>query len=1104
MKCSLLQRPILLVMAMLCFSIGTLAQNMLLNMSNVTVKQAMNELKNKSGYSFVYSAGDIDTNRKVDIKAANVTDAINQILDGQDVAYEIQERNIVLRKSYIENSKDGVILLRGNVKDSNGEPIVAASVMEKGTQNGTVTDLDGNFSISIAKGSQLAISCLGYESMTLRPDRTGRVDVVMDYDTEFLNEVVVIGYGTIKKKDLTGAVTAVDSKAITDRHATNLTQALQGVVAGLQVTNSNGDPASSATLRVRGVTSIGTSDPLVIVDGVPGDISAIKPEDIENISVLKDAASAAIYGSRAAAGVILITTKRARDGEMRLTYSYEYALRSPTTYPKMVGAIDYMKLKNEIAYNDNPNGGWNQVYAQDIIDNYGQLIVDDPNHYADTDWWKAVFKPSAPRQTHAVGISGGGKNVRTNISLRYDKFGFLDRSENHSREHYYVRANTDFDINKFFEAHADISYRQAKVKNPINLLYNAYRIPATYPAYWTDGRIATVKDSENPIPQMRPEAGNEHIDDNQISFKGELNFKPISQLRLSLVAAPNFQLYDSKRTIRQLGFTTYDDPNTIIGYYPNNKTNQVDQNRNKAYNITMQALSNYNKSFGQHDITLLGGYEYFYQKLDNLGASDNFHELIGYPYLDNAPKDYQYVSGNASEYSYRSWFGRINYAYHDKYLFEANIRYDGSSRFDRGNRWASFPSFSAGWVISEEKFIKSIRHWLDLLKLRASWGKLGNERIGSFYPYQALLTISNVPLVDDSSSITGSTATAQTTYNVRDISWETTSSWDVGLDMLLLNSRLNLTFDYYRKKTSDMLLAVQIPMFMGYDNPQVNAGDMHTNGWDLSAGWRDHLGDFNYSVSFNLSNAVSKMDDLNHTIFYSGNTITREGTEYRQFYGYKNKGIYQTQEDVENSPKLNNNFKIGDIKYEDISGPEGVPDGKISPEYDRVPLKSSLPHYLFGLTLNATWRGFDASIFFQGVGQQYVQYDHDQIVGNNNSWASFPKTLLGNYWSNNNSPEQNAKVKYPRITDTNGEGDYLSSDFWIYNNHYMRCKSITLGYTIPQKIANKFFVDGLRVYMAGENLFSLNNMLSGYDPELPHGQNYPFMCSFIFGVNLNF
>ena len=357
MKCSLLQRPILLVMAMLCFSIGTLAQNMLLNMSNVTVKQAMNELKNKSGYSFVYSAGDIDTNRKVDIKAANVTDAINQILDGQDVAYEIQERNIVLRKSYIENSKDGVILLRGNVKDSNGEPIVAASVMEKGTQNGTVTDLDGNFSISIAKGSQLAISCLGYESMTLRPDRTGRVDVVMDYDTEFLNEVVVIGYGTIKKKDLTGAVTAVDSKAITDRHATNLTQALQGVVAGLQVTNSNGDPASSATLRVRGVTSIGTSDPLVIVDGVPGDISAIKPEDIENISVLKDAASAAIYGSRAAAGVILITTKRARDGEMRLTYSYEYALRSPTTYPKMVGAIDYMKLKNEIAYNDNPNGG---------------------------------------------------------------------------------------------------------------------------------------------------------------------------------------------------------------------------------------------------------------------------------------------------------------------------------------------------------------------------------------------------------------------------------------------------------------------------------------------------------------------------------------------------------------------------------------------------------------------------------------------------------------------------------------------------------------------------------------------------------------------------
>lgn len=1100
------------IMAMLlCGSMGIQAHGQSLRLRNVTVRKAMTELRQETGYTFVFASSEVDVSRRVNVNAENVHEAVDQILSGQPVTYEIRGKNVVVSRRPA-NHADGQQqqqagqrkqTVTGHVTDHNGEPIVGATIMEKGTQNATVTDVDGNFTLAVSPKAQLDISYIGFVPQTVRVGG-GKFNVSMEEDTESLNEVVVVGYGTLKKKDLTGAVAAVDSKTITDRHASSLSQALQGAVAGLTVTNSSGDPTASASLRVRGTTSIGTSDPLVIIDGVPGDMNTVNPDDVESMTVLKDAASAAIYGSRAAAGVILITTKRAKKGDLRLNYNYEYALNSPTTHPKMASAVDYMKLKNEVAYNDNPGGGWNQQFAQSTIENYDQLMADDPNHYADIDWWKTIFKSSAPRQTHTVSLMGGGDKVRTNVSLRYDKFGFLDRSDNHSREHYLARINNDFTFNKYIEAHADVSFRQAKVHSPRTLLYNGYRIPSTYPAYYTDGRIATVKDSESPIAQMSRDAGWSNITNNQLSFKGEVDIKPVEGLRLAFVAAPNFQFYDDKTVTRQLGFASYEDPNTIIGYYPNNKTNSVAQDRNRNHDITMQALANYNVTINKlHDIALLGGYEYFYQKWDNLGASDDFHELIDYPYLSNAPKDYQYVSGNATEYSYRSWFGRVNYSYADKYLFEANVRYDGSSRFAKDNRWATFPSFSAGWVISEENFMKPIRSWLDQLKLRASWGKLGNERIGSYYPYQALLSISNTALVNGG-AVNGASAAAQTTYNVRDITWETTTSWDVGLDMLLLNSRLNFTFDLYRKKTTDMLLAVQIPMFMGYDNPSVNAGDMHTNGWDLSAGWRDHAGEFNYSVAFNLSNSVSKMGNLNGTIFYSGNTISRQGTEYREWYGYRALGIYQTQEDVDNSPKLNNNYKVGDLKYEDISGPDGVPDGRISPEYDRVPLKSSFPHFIYGLTFNATWHGFDASVVFQGVGQQYAQYDHDQIYGHNNDWANFPNTLLGNYWSTNNTDEQNQHVKYPRLTVTNGGDVLLSSNYWLYNNHYLRLKNLTIGYTLPQNITQKFFVQRLRFYVAGENLFSINNTLDGYDPEMPTGKGFPIMRSVMFGANVNF
>lgn len=1069
--------------------------------------QAITELiQTQTNMSVDYTESIIASDTKIRIrkKAIKLSDLLEHMLKGHYLTYKINGRHIIIyrvEKNAIESEPSGKTIASGKVLDENGEPLVGVTVLEKGTNNGTITDQDGNFRLTMSShDNTVTFSYIGFMPQTIKPGTNMKVRMVTE--SSELNEVVVIGYGTLKKKDLTGAVAAINNKAIEERHTTDISTALQGAVSGMSVTRGGGEPGSTATLRVRGVTTISTSDPLVIIDGVPGDMNSVNPDDVESISVLKDAASAAIYGSRAAAGVILITTKRAQKGELKLNYNYEYAATSPTTHPTYVHAIDYMNMTNELRYNDNPSGGKNQVYTQDLIDNYPKYMQENPDEYSDTDWYSAVFKGYAPRQTHTVSIMAGGEKARTGVSLRYDKMETIYKSGNSGREHYLARINNDFYISKFIEAHIDANFRMAKYKKPNYSLFDteSYTIPPIYPVRWKDGRFCDVKDGGNTLVKASEDAGNTKINNTHIGFKGEINFKPIDGLRISLVAAPNFSLFDNKHFVRKLGYTHLEDPNTIKGWY--NATTSLSQQRNKSQNITTQALINYNKTIGHHDIALLGGFEYYYAKWDNLSASADKFELSTYPYLDLAPKDYQFVGGNAQEYSYRSWFGRINYSYSNRYLFEANIRHDGSSRFAEDNRWATFPSVSLGWLLSEENFMKQTRKWLDELKLRVSWGKLGNERIRSYYPYQASIDFGTAALMNGGSA-TAVTTAAQVTYAVKDISWETTTSWNIGIDAVALHNRLNFTFDIYRKKTSDMLLAVQIPMFLGYENPSVNAGDMHTNGWDFEAGWRDHCGDFNYSVKFNLSDSKSKMGNLNGTIFYSGNCISREGTEYMQYYGYKCKGIYQTQEQVENSARLNKNITVGDLQYEDISGPDDKPDGIISAEYDRVPLKSSLPHYTYGLTFNGSYKGFDASIIFQGVGKQYSVINSMQASGLNYNWLNFPTLIQGKYWSPYNTEEQNAKAIYPRLTEKNRGANFTMSDYWLYNNHYLRCKNITLGYTIPKKYTEKFYVQRLRLYIAASDLFCFKNSPKGWDPESSFW-SYPIMKSIMFGLNLNF
>ena len=995
--------------------------------------------------------------------------------------------------------------VKGRVVDGSGEAVIGATVMEKGTTNGTVTDFDGNFSIQVGDGAQLEISYIGYKTVTLLAKPGTDMNITITEDSEMLEDVVVVGYGTMKKKDLTGAVGSIKGDDLSSRRTTQLSTALQGVVSGVTVTRGSGDPGSGTSIRVRGITTMGDSSPLVIVEGVPGDINQVNPDDVENMTVLKDAASASIYGSRAAAGVIVITTKHAKEDDLSLAYNFEYGVEIPTNLPKFVGAQRYMEMFNELRYNDNPSGGWYQRFTEDEVANWVKNNATDPDKYPVVNWQKLLVKSSAPRSTHSINLAGGGKVVQSKVSFRYDKTEGLHVNKNYER--FMIRANNDFKINKFLEAHLDVNFNRARYVTPQidPFQIQNMQIPSIYADRWTNGMWGDVKDGANTLARIT-DGGNRTYWDNTIAGKAGIDIIPLKGLKISAVVAPNYHFYKQKLFVKQVPYTFADDPNTIKGYMGDCFTTKLTEQRDDNYDVTTQLFANYAVDLGQHSITAMAGYEDYHAFWENLTASRDQYKMTGYPYLNAGPADFRDNTGDAYEYAYRSFFGRLTYSFANRYLLQANIRRDGSSRFHSDNRWATFPSFSAGWIISEEPFMqKANLPWLSYLKLRGSWGRLGNERIGSYYPYQAAMGFGTAMFLDGSNVVTDLTA-AQLDYAVKDISWETTETWDIGLDANFLNNRLWFTFDFYRKDTKDMLLNVQIPQFIGYNSPSVNAGRMKTVGFDLELGWRDQINDFHYSITANLSDFISKMGNMNGTQVLGAKT-KMEGSEFDEWYGFVSEGLFLTQEDLDRSAKLNMNTQVGDIKYKDISGPDGVPDGLISPEYDRVLLGGSLPRYTFGINFNASWKGFDFGMVFQGVAKQNARITPMMVEGYQNQWGDFPVELDGNYWSSKNSDAENAAVKYPRLTYSNRAANYgQMSDYWIFNGRYLRMKNLTLGYTLPKTLTQKAHMNNVRVYVSGSDLFCLHNYPQGWDPERTSGSNagYPITTSLLFGLSVQF
>ncbi|MGL4853282.1 MAG: SusC/RagA family TonB-linked outer membrane protein [Phocaeicola sp.] len=973
----------------------------------------------------------------------------------------------------------------GKVVDANGEPIIGATIKEKGASNGTVTDLEGSFRLDISTNAVLEISYIGYQTQEWKVENGKPITVTLKEDTEVLSEVVVVGYGVQKKVNLTGAVTAVDKSEIAARPVGQLSTALQGMAPGVTVTTNSGQPGlDTGTIRIRGRGTLNDNDPLVLIDGIEGNINDVDANDIESMSILKDAAASSIYGVRAANGVILITTKRGESGQTKITYSNYVGWQSPTRMADYVGAQDFMKLSNLVA--ENSDRGANYYYSQEQIAAYDNPNR-DLNKYADNNWIQDILTGSGFQQEHSLGLQGGNEGVKYALSANYlDQSGLI---QNMDFERFTLRLNTDIKVSEQIRLNVDLSARLANRSEPRLGAWGQFGTAhATNPTYvnkYTDGTWAVVR-GENNIMRIQEEGGLNEYKSNLYTAGFNASYQPFADLKFTGIA--NFKMRDDYNSLHQRSLiysTNFPENSQFRTIGMNNITKQSDKYAFTNY----QGLANYSKTLSKHHLALLMGVSYLKERGDNLTGYRTGIPNGELTQINAGGRDGQNTTGSASEYGLFSLFGRLNYSYQDKYLLEANIRRDGSSRFSKNQRWGWFPSFSAGWRISEEAFLKEVET-IDNLKLRASWGELGNDKIGN-YPYQTTYSLGNYPFGGTLNQTAG-----MSVYPNTDLTWETTRMTNIGLDFSTLSNRLSFTFDYYVKTTRDILMRLPILSMVGLSAPYQNAGKVQNKGWEVAVNYSDKIGtDFHYSVGFNLSDVKNEVLDIKGTDRLSSdnnNNVTGliTGKPINSYYGYQALGLYQTQEQLQKYPGISSSVGLGDIIYQ-----KQTESGSFSFD-DMVYQGSNIPRYTYGVNLGAEYRGFDFSAFLQGVAKVSI---HTLAI------EKAPMNTDGNFRSDHldSWTATNTDAQFPRLVTTNQ--NYQSSSFWIKSGAYLRLKNVQLGYTLPKSILAKTPISKCRIYASGINLLTLSGLPSDIDPESPNdARYYPQVKTYTFGVNLEF
>ena len=996
------------------------------------------------------------------------------------------------------------VLVQGKIVDADNTEIVGAVVKIKDRSVGTVTDAKGHFSINVGVGEVLEFSYLGYRPKSLKITNAQRNLVIkLEEDAVLLDNVVVIGYGTNSKEKLTGSVATVGTADFKNRPITDVSIALQGKVPGMQVTQLSGQPGDDgSSINIRGIGTLNDSSPLIIIDGFESSFDKVDPKDIESISVLKDAASAAIYGNKAANGVILITTKKGKSGKLSVEYNGYFAIQNVTRFPDLLGSVDFMELYNEARM----NSGLQPAYSEEWIDHFRK--GDNPGVYPDRNWADFYFKP-APQHNHYLKVNGGTEQLTYTFSVGYlDQDGILDGT---SYQKYSFRSNV---TSSLFDN---------KLKIGTNL--SGYKGLRTDLVNGTEGTLSHIIQMQPMVTAkmegygwtswfyddaVKEAGGSKDFD--KTNFNGNFNLQWQITPQLKLEGAVNYDINHEFIRTYAPNATLYAVETGSNGEQTIGKINTVEswikESAQQQSSLSSYATLNYWFNIHEdHHLKFLAGAQQSEWK-DKFYWTERKRLTADLPTLEVGDPTTQKNGGWESEVKSLSLFGRFNYDYKNKYLFEANIRYDGSSKFATGHKWGTFPSFSTGWRISEENFMKDHIRWIDELKLRASWGQLGNEKIWSSYAGTDILSVGSANYVWNNQMYTGS---ALAYVANKDLSWETTTQWNLGLDLTLFKS-LNFSGDFYIKETSDILMQLPVSSTFGFtEDPWHNAGKVRNIGAEFSVSYSKMItralelnGGFN--LSFN-KNEILDLKGLSPILDDSKGILLQEGKPINTLYGYEVEGIYQSDKEIHNHLVTFDRFgnvvnsysgliaAPGDIRFKDQNG-----DGIIDKDNDRVALGNPSPDFMYSFNLGAKYKGFDFTAFFQGV-----------AGGRGWSMGELVSPFFNGYnsagWMIKRWTPDAPNNTYQRVYIDNQRAT-IKSEYYVEDMSYLRLKNVELGYTFPVVWMNKIGMTGARVFVSGQNLLTIT-AYKGFDPERAGVKSsniydYPLVKTFTFGINLTF
>ena len=1133
-----------------------------LNLTNVSLETLFKTLEKKSDYVFFFKEDVLQKNEKVTVKAQNesVVSILNRILPPKQLTYTVKGRQVIivrLPRKEEKKSETPVEIkdytVKGTVVDASGQPLPGVNITVQGTTQGVTTNLSGSFILQIKdmKRALLVASYIGFSTKKVWvSDETDFLKIVLEESSASLNEVVVVGYGTQKKLNLTGAVTTASGDILENRPIGNIAQGLQGIVPNLNITFDSGQPNEAAKINIRGNTSLNGGNALILVDGVEiSDLSLINPQDVESVSVLKDASAAAVYGARAAFGVMLVTTKKGnRNQKTRVTYNNNLSWSSPARLPEMPRADVWARMWNK-AYDYESPGSYYfndrflaalDAHIADPVNNPAILVdtegIQNSNYtpsnpgwayVGNTDWLDAFYKNAAFMQQHNASISGGTEKNSYYASIGYKGqdglFAFGDDT--------YKRINMSFNFTSQLTNWLEITFRTKYNRNESDIpntydymgsspYHEVYRAFPFIPVYLPDGNFAAVAGSNfnYNIAGIMAQAGRDITSSDDFWYTGAFNITPIKGLSIKGDYTGN-KFFKQQKKHQNILYQSQPDGTSI----PQGSSNGVN---NDKYNDTYQALNlwaEYKKTIKQHSFGVMAGYNQESKKITALktkvsGLYDN-----NTPVSDLATT-LQSIGEDATVWAVQGMFFRLNYDYLGRYLLEVNGRYDGSSKYKSGSQWGFFPSVSVGWRLSEEKFFEPARNLFDNVKLRASIGTLGNQVTNGNFDYLGYLDNETLSYVMGGKVISGLKAPTLASTN---ITWEKVTTTNFGLDIAMLNNRLNASFDYYIRNTNDMVISKTYPAVLGSSGGKENLANMRTNGWELSVSWNDKINNVGgsplmYSIGVGLADSYSTITKFDNPEGALNNYY--EGKRIGEIWGYVTDGFIQDEAEAQRMATIQGDisktWKVGDIRYKDLDGVEGITSAKtIYNTGDQKVIGNTTPRYSFNINASASWKGFDVRVFFEGIAKRDLWIDSPVFWGfpsNSNVWQS----AVNDYHVDNSWSENNTNAYYP-LPSYSGRSKQTQTKY-LQNGAYIRLKDLTISYTIPKAWISTVGIEQLKVFASGQNLWVGTKLFKYLDPDIvstrqsnskdnklvgnltSDGKAYPFSRTFSFGINLTF